>query len=225
RRVPAGKKLVTHGHRVSFAYVAAEVLAGLAAARVVGRAAVDVVAWNQLGCLSPHVIYVQNGAPVSPERFAEMLADELERLEQTEPRGPLSVEDAAAVASRRSLYEVRAAHVPETRHWSSKGSTAWTVVCEADPLFQVSCLNRFIYVKGVENLDQAMQAAEAVRGRVSTVAVAAPEHQVEQMALNLARWGASRICQIGKMQNPPLTWRHDGRPVLGDLITWTDLEY
>jgi hypothetical protein len=26
------------------------------------------------------------------------------------------------------------------------------------------------------------------------------------------------------MQNPPLTWRHDGRPSLGDLVRWTDLE-
>jgi hypothetical protein len=26
------------------------------------------------------------------------------------------------------------------------------------------------------------------------------------------------------MQNPPLTWRHDGRPALGDLVTWTDME-
>ena len=24
------------------------------------------------------------------------------------------------------------------------------------------------------------------------------------------------------MQNPPLAWRHDGRPALGDLMTWTD---
>jgi len=26
------------------------------------------------------------------------------------------------------------------------------------------------------------------------------------------------------MQNPPLTWRHDGRPALGDLVMWTDVE-
>jgi hypothetical protein len=26
------------------------------------------------------------------------------------------------------------------------------------------------------------------------------------------------------MQIPPLLWRHDGRPSLGDLVTWTDYE-
>ena len=43
-------------------------------------------------------------------------------------------------------------------------------------------------------------------------------------ATEWARWGATRICAIGQMQNPPLTWRHDGRPSLGDLVTWTDWE-
>ena len=40
----------------------------------------------------------------------------------------------------------------------------------------------------------------------------------------LARWGVTRVCPLGEMQKPPLTWRHDGRPPLGELVTWTDLE-
>ena len=57
----------------------------------------------------------KSGGEVSPEKFAELLADELERREQTEPRGELAAEHAAAIASRRGIYEVRAAHSPETR--------------------------------------------------------------------------------------------------------------
>ena len=224
KRLPAGARFVGYGQRVSFGYIASEMLSGLSAGRVVTRAASDVAAWNQLGCLSPHVFYVQEGGSISPERFAEMLAEELEKWERTEPRGPLKVEDAAAVSSRRSLYEVRAAHVPDTRHWCSEGSTAWTVVYEADARFQFSCLNRFIYVKSVPDLTAVLHEADAVRGKVSTVGLAAPENKIEDLALELARWGATRICPLGKMQAPPLTWRHDGRPVLADLVTWVDLE-
>ena len=223
-RVPAKTRLVTYGHRVSFGYVAREVLSGLNARKVIKRAATDVVAWNQLGCLSPHVFYVQDGGAISPEQFAEALAEELEQCEANEPRGDLPVEAAATIASRRSFYEVRAAHSPETRHWCSKNSTAWTVVYEADPRFQVSCLNRFIYVKGVKDLTEALQSADPVRGRVSTVGLAAPEHTMQELATELARWGATRVCSLGRMQRPPLTWRHDGRPPLGDLISWTDWE-
>jgi hypothetical protein len=224
-RLPARTRVLGYGHRVSFGYVAGEVLSGFDADKIASRAADDVVAWNQLGCLSPHVIYVQTGGELSPEQFAERLADELERREAAEPRGDLPAESAAAIASRRGIYEVRAAHSPETtRHWGSKNSTAWTVVFEADARFQVSCLNRFIYVKPVPDLAAALHQAEMVRGQVSTVGLGAPEHRREALARQLAQWGATRVCPLGRMQNPPLTWRHDGRPALGDIVLWTDVE-
>jgi hypothetical protein len=224
QRLPAKVRFLGYGHRVSFGYVAGGVLNSLHARKTAAHAAADVTAWNQQGCLSPHVIYVEQGGGVPPELFAELLAEELERREETEPRGELAVEAAAAIASRRAFYEVRAAHSPDTRHWCSRNSTAWTVVYEADPRFQLSCLNRFIYVKGVKDLTEAMQNAESVRSQVSTVGLAAPEEKEQELATELARWGVARVCRLGRMQEPPLAWRHDGRPALGDLVSWTDWE-
>ena len=224
-QLPIKTRFLGYGHRVSFGFVAGEVLHGSRAKKIVAAAADDVVAWNQLGCLSPHVIYVEAGGEMSPDKFAGMLADELERREQTEPRGELPAEHAAVIASRRGIYEVRAAHSPETtQHWCSKNSTAWTVVYEADARFQMSCLNRFIYVKAVPDLTAALHGADEIRGKVSTVGISAPEEKINEIATQLARWGATRVCPLGQMQNPPLTWRHDGRPPLGDLVTWADLE-
>jgi acyl-CoA reductase LuxC len=224
-RLPVKTRFLCYGHRVSFGFVAGEVLSNSGAKKVAACAADDVVAWNQLGCLSPHVIYVQSGGSVSAGQFAELLADELEKREAGEPRGELPAEHAATIALRRGIYEIRAGHAPEdTRHWCSRDSTAWTVVYESDPRFQISCLNRFIYVKGVADLNEALQNADSVRGKVSTVGIAVPEHAVRAAATQLARWGATRVCPLGQMQNPPLTWRHDGRAALGDLVTWTDLE-
>jgi hypothetical protein len=224
-RLPIRTRFVGYGHRVSFGFVAREILSPLRGPQIAARAAEDIVAWNQLGCLSPHVVYVQSGGEVSPERFAELLAEELERRERTEPRGGLPESHAATIASRRGIYEVRAAHSPETRMWHSRESTAWTVVYEADARFQISCLNRFIYVKPVKDLTELLQHAEVVRSQVSTVGIAASEHETGELTLQLARWGVTRVCPFGWMQNPPLTWRHDGRPALGDLVTWTDFEF
>lgn len=224
-KVPGRVRFLGYGHRVSFGLVAGESLFGARTAKVVSAAADDVVAWNQLGCLSPHVIYVQPGGDVSPEQFAQLLADELTRREAIEPRGEITPEESAAIASRRAIYEIRAAHSPaSTRHWRSEGSTAWTVIFEADPRFQLSCLNRFIYVKPVSDIKALLESADPVRGKVSTIGIAAPEEVIPGLAAQLAHWGATRICPLGQMQNPPLTWRHDGRPPLGDLVTWTDLE-
>ena len=223
-RLPAGVRFLGYGHRVSFGYITHEVLSGFGVKKIVVRAAEDVISWNQLGCLSPHLIYVETGGAVSPEHFAEKLAEELARYEADEPRGDIRVEASATIASRRDFYRVRAAAAAETRLWCSEGSTTWTVVYEADPRFQLSCLNRFIYVKGVANLTEALNHADAVRGQVSTVGIAAHDDQAQVLATQLARWGVTRVCPLGQMQNPPLTWRHDGRPALGDLVEWTGWE-
>lgn len=223
-RLPARVRFIRYGHRVSFGYVAGDVLTPLHAKKVITRAADDVVAWDQLGCLSPHVFYVQSGGAISPVQFAEQLAAELVRREELAPRGKLAPEAAATIASRRAIYEVRAAHTTETHLWQSQNSTAWTVVCEADARFPISCLYRFIYVKPARDLTEVMQSADAVRGQISTVGLAVPEHQASGLAVQLARWGVPRVCPLGRMQQPPLTWRHDGRPALGDLVTWTDFE-
>lgn len=217
-------RFLGYGHRLSFGYVAGEVLTLMHARKIVARAADDAVAWDQLGCLSPHVLFVQSGGEISPEKFAEQLAEELARREQTEPRGKISTETAATIASRRSIYEMRAAHSTSTRLWQSKDSTAWTVVCEADAPFPISCLHRFIHVRPVPGIADMLQNADALRRQISTVGLAVPEHRIGEVAKQFGRWGATRVCPLGQMQNPPLTWRHDGRLALADLVTWTDFE-
>ncbi|HXT38901.1 MAG TPA: acyl-CoA reductase [Candidatus Angelobacter sp.] len=224
RQVPPHVRFLGYGHRVSFGFVAQEVLTGRGAKTIAAAAAADVAAWDQLGCLSPHLFYIEPGGAVSPELFAEMLAVELAKRETNQPRGEITPVESAAIAARRALYEVRAAASEDTRQWQSQESTAWTVIHEADPRFQMSCLNRFVYIKPAANLSEALRAAELVRGKVSTVGLAATEPKAGQLATELARWGVTRICPVGQMQNPPLTWRHDGRPGLGDLVTWTDWE-
>jgi hypothetical protein len=223
KRLPNRFRFLGYGHRASFGYIAADALGRFETKKTVAAAANDVVAWNQLGCLSPHLFYVEHGA-VTADKFGELLAAELASLELAEPRGAVSTQDGAAIASKRNIYEIRAANSNDTRLWKSEGSTAWTVVYEADPMFQFSCLNRFIYVKPVAKLRDALHAAENLRGKISTVGLAAGAEQAQKLATELARWGVTRVCPLGRMQNPPLTWRHDGRPALGDLVTWTDWE-
>src|SRR5205085_3439997 len=123
KRLPSKVRFVGYGHRLSFAYVTSGVLSGLNAPKTVARAAEDIVAWNQLGCLSPHVIYVEHGGAVAAEQFAEMLAEELAKREESEPRGEVSTETAVTIASRRAFYEVRAAHSADTRFWQSENTT------------------------------------------------------------------------------------------------------
>jgi len=223
-RLAGHVRFVGYGHRISFSYVTAEMLSAFTLPKMVGKAADDIASWDQLGCLSPHAIYVETGGAIGPERFAELLAAELAKRETTHPRGELSFDEHSNISRRRGFYEVRAAHSPETRCWFSPETTAWSVVFEADPEFHASSLNRFIHVRPVIDLDQLFLAIDKLRGKVSTVGLAAAGATAQRIANQFAEWGVTRICPIGQMQNPPLRWRHDGRPALGELVTWTDWE-
>lgn len=224
RRLPAHARLVSYGHRVSVGYVTHEMLSGRVLPGVVQAAARDVAAWDQLGCLSPQAFYIESGGRFTAEHFAEKLAEALEELERVQPGGPPSAETAAAIAARRHIYELRAANLSHTQLWQSRGSTAWTVVHEEAPDFKPSCGHRFVHVKPVANLGEALKGLEPVQGQVSTVGLSAPGPRETELVTAFARWGVTRICPLGRMQTPPLSWRHDGRPSLGDLIHWCDWE-
>jgi len=224
KRIPAHVRIIPYGNKVSFGYITERAFKLQNMNRLVSLAAVDIACWDQCGCLSPHVFYVQQGCERLAEQFAEQLGKELDKLERFQPRGKLSVPDASSISLRRAFYMVRAANMHETKVWQSEGTTAWTVVYEDDPLFQVSCLNRFIYVKGVNSLDDVLRAVEPIRPKVSTVGLAAAPDEKRHIAKKLARWGVKRICPLGAMQSPSIAWRHDGRPSLAELVYWTDLE-
>ncbi len=222
--VPPRVRMVTHGHRVSAGYVAREMLGPDEEGRVLEAAALDVAMWDQSGCLSPQVIFVEQGGMLPPEAFAKRLAEALETLESRLPCGRGRAGAAEAVFRRREYYRVRAVADPDTQCWFSRDSTAWSVVHEADPQFQLTCGNRFVLVKPVATVEDCLRHAEAQRGRWSTVGLAATGLRVQELAQAFAEWGITRICPLGRMQQPPLTWRHDGRPVLGDLVTWSQQE-
>ena len=129
--------------------------------------------------------------------------------------------DEAVTVPRGAFFEAPGG---ATQVWASEGSTAWTVVYEADARFHTSCLNRFVYVKPCRDLAEALHHADPQREHVSTVGLGVTEGRMAELALQLARWGVPRVCPLGRMQEPPVGWRHDGRPALGELVQWTDFE-
>ncbi len=222
--LPGGVSWIGAGERLSFAYVAADGLSNYLLPKLAGAAARDVALWNQRGHLAPHAIYVEAGGRNAPDRFAEALAAELARIESVEPRGALAPDQDSAILARRAFYQVRAARSPETQVWSSSGSTAWTVVYDNVPRLSPSCRHRFVHVKAVAGIEEALQGADEFRGRISTVGLAASGTREAALVSRLAQWGVSRVCPLGRMHLPPPSWRRDGRPALGDLVRWTDWE-
>jgi limonene-1,2-epoxide hydrolase len=207
--LPAETLFEAHPHRISLGIVFEERTdsASLAAA--------DIARFNQKGCLSPHDIYVAGDA----KSYAARLADALAQFERQDPRGEISALEAAEIADIRANYRFRSANDPRVALWESEHSTAWTVIYEEDHWFASSCLNRLAFVKPLPgDLTRALGPALPWVAAIG-IWPATPEN-----AERAARLQPSRICPLGQMQNPPVTWHQEGRQTLAPLVRWVDFE-
>lgn len=221
---PPTARFLAYGHRVSFGVVGREMLTGRSAAETARLAALEVAVWDQQGCVSPHLFYVETGGEVAPRAWAALLAGEMDAVEAQLPRGAISPGEASAIRQLRGQVEFAQQAAPEGPEMhASRAGTSWTVLWDPDPAFQASCLNRVVRIKPVPSLGAVPAQIAEVAPLLQTVGVAAGPERTRELAAALGRLGASRVAPLGEMAWPPPTWHHDGRPALGDLVRWCDL--
>ncbi|HEY8427151.1 MAG TPA: acyl-CoA reductase, partial [Sandaracinaceae bacterium] len=203
-RLGAGATLIAHGHGVGAGYVPREALADEESARRAADAfALDVAAYDQRGCMSPHVIWIERGAPVRGLELARMLARSLERLAEELPRGALSTEAGAAQLQWRGV---------SAAHGVLIEGDGWAVSYEGESPLRISPGHRNVLVLDVED-DAALARAVAPLGvHLKCLGVAADRDRREAVARALPAPLAPRVCEAGAMQRPSLLALADGRP-------------
>lgn len=216
------RRVITYGHKLSFGVILRNRLGAAELEALAECAAYDVARYDQQGCLSPHVFYVEEGGEIGAAAFAEALARALRRWSGIIPRGRLDSGERARVADLRRQQEFRTAN----RGGAVLGdaSDEWCVLLSPDPEFTASCLNRTIWIKPLRDQQDLPHLLAPVRRYLQTAAVAAaPDRQLEAAEI-LAALGIDRICPLGQMGDPPVTWHHDGRFNVLDFLRFTDLE-
>lgn len=222
-RVPPGTRLVEHGPRLSFGVIGREALEPKALDRLLPEVAEAVGTFDQHGCVSPQVIYVERGGEVAPPVFAGLLAEALGRFEAEVPRGPISAAEATAIHQLRASAEFRGMAAGATLVFPGPGTT-YTVLYDSDPTLTASCLNRTVWVKPLDRLEDVVDCFGDLAGKVQTVGVAGAGGRLAGLAELLGRAGVSRVTDFGRMPWPPPWWHHDGSEPLRELVRWTDLE-
>ncbi len=209
-KCPPGVIFQGHGHRISFGVVLDD-----PGRKSCAGAARDICLFEQQGCLSPQVIFVQDDAP----GYAENLSHEIARFGATHPAPPLPLAERADVAGARAEWEFRASINPGVMVWKTAGEPGATVVLDDSAEFPVSPLNRFVFVKPLtaQFYEWACRHSRHLGGL--GIWPCTPEN-----ASRFAPLGFSRICAIGRMQETPFTWHCDSRQNLASLVRWVDFE-
>lgn len=209
-RVRPDQIFLAHGHRISFG-----VIFGDPTYLSIEGAANDASVFDQLGCLSPQVYYVEGDA----REYAERLAGAMASYAIFNPRGAVPISVANAIRSLREETRFRASAKEPCAVWQSDESTEWTVVYDEAPEFPVSPLHRTIFVKPLPH-----DLHNELSGVQKHLSCAGIFPATIENAERLAQCGISRICPIGSMQLPPWTWPQDGQQTLAPLVRWISFE-
>jgi hypothetical protein len=213
-QIRVNQKFIAHGHAVSLLWLDQP---GRLTASQARACAIDVLTYDQLGCLSPQAIYLPPSADLETlgRKLARALETQWQRLAVKPPR-PLGVR--ARIAEARDVAAALGHQIwlPPSRH------LGWTLIHDPDPAFAASPLHGTLYIR-VAPVARLEAHLAAVRGRISTVGVAGAGSTSPWREAFL-KLGVSRFCRAGRMQFPPLSWHHDGRAPLGELVTWIDDE-
>ncbi len=211
-RLPAKTRLIGHPHRFSAGYVARETLVPANLPALARAFARDVALFDQQGCLSPQVIFVETGGASPVDAFVRELAHRaLPEVGKALPPRRLGLDEGAALVQFKGVRALDGAVFPVPG-----GAVAVTRASR----FVAPGPGRTLLVKPVDHVDQALSyLGDAVRS-LQAVAVATVAARGGTIERSFAHAGASRICRPGRLQSPPAIWPGDGFRPLEALLRW-----
>lgn len=223
KRASHTTRFLAFGHKISFGVIGNSALDARKVWKLAHQAAFDMIQFDQQGCYSPQIYYVQKGGKIAPSEFAKYLAHELESFEKRFPRRGLSFEEVMEVNEWRNQEEI-SIYSNNNKELLSAHDGRWMVVYEEEAPFSPTCLNRVVKVITFDDIDDIAASIQPYHSFLQTVGIAATPNELFQWAQALGKAGVTRVTAIGEMTSPESGWHHDGRFNLLDLVQMVDIE-
>lgn len=220
-RIPPHVRFIGYGHRVSLAVILKSVLIQRNLDSLIKKSVFDIQMYNQMGCLSPQSLFVEKGGEISVEEFAERLQV---RLIKKRNALPLPFEARVRMRSLQEYYEVQKVSGKKIKIFGEHPHEGMVFYDEKVSLKNLSVYGRAVVVSGFSRRESLSSVLQERPFNLQAVGLAASRKDYREFADFLSRTGVSRICPLGSMQRPPITWHHDGMDNLRPLIRWVDLE-
>jgi hypothetical protein len=220
--VPPGMPVFEHGHKLSAGVVTRAYRAELGDVELARRIAVDVGTFNQQACIAPQA-YVLEASPDEARTFMHTLARAMDAYAKDCPLGDLPEDDAAALQLRRAALAWDAAGDPDGDVAHASGLD-WTLALHHSIAGEGGSGNRVLRLVAVPSADAAVGVLAEYGRYLQNVALGATQAELLHLANALASMGACRLSEPGRMAEPSMMWRHDGRLCVAELLRWCDME-
>ncbi len=223
RRLPGHVRLLDYGSRISFALIAAGMLTPEQLPALARGLAYDVALFEQSGCVSPQMLFLESPAEADALALAQALDRAFANLDRELPH-LVSAASATTIRRLRDEYEWRilAGH-PAALFGPPDGR--WMILIDQTAQFGPSSAARTIIVRPLASLADLPLLLAPLSLFLQSAALAAPPERYREIATLLASAGITRLTQVGQQGWPGPLWHHDGRDPLRSLVRWSDIEH
>ena len=203
--VPPGVRFIDWGHKISFAYLAAEKIDDAASLAAVAN---EICLLEQQACSSPQVLYIETSNPETLLAVAQRLADTLGSVSSSYPTAPPSLQEQAEITSVTELVKLDSCFGGSACLEAADGS--WRIFVETKAGLRASPLYRSIWVKPLPRAEIAA-TLRPLRKYLQTVGLACELGSLAELSDAFIRSGALRITRLGRMVgNNYVGEPHDG---------------
>jgi hypothetical protein len=215
---PAPPRLIEHGNRMSVAIIGRGSLAPGVADQVADLLVREAALYDRDGCLSPSIAYLEASGAIRPEDFAERCARAQARWAERWPARVPDDAQASATHQARGTCELAGGQV-----WAPADAT-WTVALDRRDPPPAPVPGRFLWLHQFSDFEELRGRMTAWGDRLSTIGVSGWKARDAELITIVGPSGATRVCPLAAMQDPPFDRFHDGRSELADLLRIRDWE-
>jgi len=209
RLAPPTARFMAHPHKVSVGLVGKGYLTPETAAAI----AKDVALFDQQGCLSPQVVFIETPSQTSAEECAREVRTALQGIDSKFPVGSLPISEIAGLQQSLATLEMSGALILRT---SGICSRSVALPNASSPPTAYLRLRGGVFLQRIEDVSEVRHKLVAFSDRLQAVGTALPEQELANLTPFFYTLGVCRICPLGEMQTPPLGWCADGiDPVAG----------
>ena len=216
--LPHPPRLIEHGNRMSVALIARGSLAPGVADQVADMLVREAALYDRDGCLSPSIAYLETSGAIRPEDFGERCARAQARWAERWPVRFPGDAQASLTHQARGTCELSGGQV-----WAPKDAS-WTVALDRREHAPAPVPGRFLWLHQFDEFDALRRRLLRWGDRLSTIGVSGWKARDVELMTVVGASGATRMCPLSAMQDPPLDRFHDGRSELAELLRIRDWE-
>ena len=211
---PQGTRVVAWGHKVSFGYLAQDVLGTADYAAAIEGFARDVCRLDQQACSSPQTLFVE-ADKAGLEKIAQDLAQALQAVSPTIPGQLPDSSEQAEITSVVAVAQAEQA-LGLTQVIQDEQQGRWRILIDYRDGLRPSPLYRTIWLKPIQR-DQITRLIRPMRAWLQSCGLACGIQSLAAISRALLSAGVTRIARPGHMVDSYLGSPHDGVYALQQL--------